>query len=184
MEKKRPKSGSRVSPSKGVFKRDIRRVRCTAQQCRIPAKSAAEAMASLLQQLPTDDSVVLRVTHCNLKTFSADVRFSLQVPAPSLDRFGLGGFAVSPSARFIRRSWTSLKMVYKKITHRGIVSCDRWQSSVESVKEKLWRKCGTSVDSMRLELYDDSGSKVSDLSEDSRPLGFYSPLDRLVQTLY
>lgn len=52
------------------------------------------------------------------------------------------------------------------------------------MKDKLWRKCGTSVDSMRLELYDDSGSKVSDLSEDSRPLGFYSPLDRLVQTLY
>ncbi|KAK4762186.1 hypothetical protein SAY87_030070 [Trapa incisa] len=85
-------------------------------------------MSNLLQQLPTDDSVVLRVTHCNLKTFSADVRFSLQL-------------------------------------------------SVESVKEKLWKKCGTSVDSMQLELYDDANSKVSDLSDDVRPLGFYSPLD-------
>ncbi|PKI32590.1 hypothetical protein CRG98_046987 [Punica granatum] len=85
-------------------------------------------MASTLQQLPTDDSVLLRVTHANLKSFSADVRFSLQ-------------------------------------------------ASVESVKEKLWKKCGTSVESMRLELYDDSGSKVSDLNEDFRPFGFYSPLD-------
>jgi tubulin-folding cofactor B len=31
------------------------------------------------------------------------------------------------------------------------------------------------MDSMRLELYDDTGSKVGDLNEDSRPLGFYSP---------
>ncbi|KAJ0078501.1 hypothetical protein Patl1_22838 [Pistacia atlantica] len=51
------------------------------------------------------------------------------------------------------------------------------QMSVESVKDKLWKKCGTSVDSMRLELYDDTNSKVSDLTDNSRPLGFYSPLD-------
>ncbi|KAL5546551.1 hypothetical protein UlMin_006238 [Ulmus minor] len=85
-------------------------------------------MASRLQQIEGDDSVLLRVTHSNLKTFSADVRFSLQ-------------------------------------------------TTLESVKEKLWRKCGTSVNSMRLELYDDSKSKIADLSDDSRPLGFYSPLD-------
>ena len=29
---------------------------------------------------------------------------------------------------------------------------------------------------MALELYDESGSKVAALSDDSRPLGFYSPL--------
>lgn len=52
--------------------------------------------------------------------------------------------------------------------------------SVESVKEKLWKKCGTSVESMRLELYDESGSRVSELSDNSRPFGFYSPLDGLV----
>lgn len=28
---------------------------------------------------------------------------------------------------------------------------------------------------MRLELYDDTGSKIDDLNEDSKPLGFYSP---------
>ncbi|KAI6673699.1 hypothetical protein NL676_001605 [Syzygium grande] len=87
-------------------------------------------MAARLQQqlLPGDESVLLRLSHSNLKTFSSDVRLSLQ-------------------------------------------------TTVESVKEKLWRKCGTSVDSMCLELYDDTGSKVSNLDDNSRPLGFYSPLD-------
>ncbi|URE23229.1 CAP-Gly domain [Musa troglodytarum] len=86
-------------------------------------------MASRLQ-LPDDDSVVLRVTHANVKSFSADVRFSLEM-------------------------------------------------TVESVKEKLWKKCGTAVDSMVLELYDDAGSKVCDLSDATRPFGFYSPRDGL-----
>lgn len=49
--------------------------------------------------------------------------------------------------------------------------------NVEAVKEKLWKKCGTSVNAMALELYDESGSKVALLSDDSRPLGFYSPFD-------
>ncbi|RWW46480.1 hypothetical protein BHE74_00047589 [Ensete ventricosum] len=84
-------------------------------------------MASRLQ-LPDDDSVVLRVTHANVKSFSADVRFSLEM-------------------------------------------------TVESVKEKLWKKCGTAVDSMVLELFDDAGSKVCDLSDATRPFGFYSPQD-------
>ncbi|XP_011079785.1 tubulin-folding cofactor B isoform X1 [Sesamum indicum] len=84
-------------------------------------------MANKLQ-IQGNESVLLRVTHSNIKSFSADVRFSLQM-------------------------------------------------TVEAVKEKLWRKCGTSVDSMCLELYDDSGAKVSDLSDNTRPLGFYSPQD-------
>ncbi|KAM0001780.1 putative Ubiquitin-like domain, CAP Gly-rich domain, Ubiquitin-like domain superfamily [Helianthus debilis subsp. tardiflorus] len=87
-------------------------------------------MASRLQ-LPGDDSVLLRVTHSNLKTFSSDVRFSLE-------------------------------------------------STVEAVKDKLWKKCGTAVASMSLELYDDTGAKVSDVNDNSRPFGFYSPLDGLV----
>ncbi|KAJ4772538.1 Tubulin-folding cofactor B [Rhynchospora pubera] len=82
-------------------------------------------MASQLH-LPADDSVQLLVTHSNIKTFSADIRFSLQ-------------------------------------------------TTVEAVKDKLWKKSGTSMESMRLELYDDTGSKVGDLNEDFRPLGFYSP---------
>nr|GMD83998.1 tubulin-folding cofactor B [Ipomoea batatas] len=85
-------------------------------------------MASVLQNIPADDSVLIRVTHANIKSFSADIRFSLQV-------------------------------------------------TVEAVKEKLWKKCGTSVSSMRLELYDDTGAKISDLSDNTRPFGFYSPHD-------
>lgn len=84
-------------------------------------------MATRLQ-IEGDESVLLRVTHSNLKSFNADVRFSLQM-------------------------------------------------SVEAVKEKLWKKCGTSVNSMSLELYDDNGSKIAELSDNSRPFGFYSPLD-------
>ncbi|XP_075509555.1 tubulin-folding cofactor B [Primulina tabacum] len=85
-------------------------------------------MASSLLQIPVDDSIVLRVTHSNINSFSADIRFSLQM-------------------------------------------------TVEAVKEKLWKKCGTTVDSMCLELYDDSGDKVSVLGDNTRPLGFYSPRD-------
>lgn len=84
-------------------------------------------MATRLQ-IEGDESVLLRVTHSNLKSFNADVRFSLQM-------------------------------------------------SVEAVKEKLWKKCGTSINSMSLELYDDNGAKIAELSDNSRPFGFYSPLD-------
>ncbi|OMO69957.1 tubulin-specific chaperone B-like protein, partial [Corchorus capsularis] len=84
-------------------------------------------MASRLQ-IKGDDSVLLQVTHSNLKNFSAYIRFSLQM-------------------------------------------------SVEAVKDKLWKKCATLVNSMRLELYDDCKNKICDLSDGSRPLGFYSPLD-------
>ena len=58
------------------------------------------------------------------------------------------------------------------------------QSTVEAVKDKLWKKTGTAVDSMRLELYDDTGAKVSDLSDNTRPFGFYSPLDGLVLLVF
>lgn len=49
--------------------------------------------------------------------------------------------------------------------------------ALESVKDKLWKKCGTAVDSMLLELYDAAGSKVADLNDATRPFGFYSPQD-------
>ncbi|VFQ91418.1 unnamed protein product [Cuscuta campestris] len=85
-------------------------------------------MASILQQIPADDSVLVSVTHANIKSFLADVRFYLQM-------------------------------------------------TVEAVKEKLWKKCGTSVTSMCLELYDDRGAKIADLSDDMKPFGFYFPQD-------
>ncbi|KAI7996680.1 Tubulin-folding cofactor B [Camellia lanceoleosa] len=79
-------------------------------------------------QIEGDESILLRVTHSNLKSFASDVRFSLQM-------------------------------------------------TIEAVKEKLWKKCGTSVNSMCLELYDDMGAKILDMSDNLRPLGFYSPQD-------
>lgn len=57
---------------------------------------------------------------------------------------------------------------------------DNSQSTVEAVKDKLWKKCGTAVTSMSLELYDDTGAKVADVNDNSRPFGFYSPLDGFV----
>ncbi|KAH9607275.1 hypothetical protein KSS87_017323 [Heliosperma pusillum] len=85
-------------------------------------------MASRRLQMEGDDSVLLHVTHSNIKSFNADVRFSLQM-------------------------------------------------SVEAVKDKLWKKCGTAVDSMSLEIYDAAASKIATLSDNSAPFGFYSPLN-------
>ncbi|KAK3004216.1 hypothetical protein RJ639_019069 [Escallonia herrerae] len=84
-------------------------------------------MASCLQ-IQGDESVLLRVTHSNIKSFSPEVRFSIQM-------------------------------------------------TVEAVKEKLWKKCGTSVNSMCVELYDDTGARIANLSDNTRPFGFYSPQD-------
>lgn len=88
-------------------------------------------MASSLQKIEGDESVLLRVTHSNLKSFNPDIRFSLQL-------------------------------------------------TLEAVKDKLWKKCGTSVNSMHLELYDELRNKIADLSDHSKLLGFYSPFDGLV----
>ncbi|KAG8066840.1 hypothetical protein GUJ93_ZPchr0004g40303 [Zizania palustris] len=49
------------------------------------------------------------------------------------------------------------------------------QTSVEALKEKLWRKTGTSVASMRLKLLDDAGAMIADLDHDDATLASYSP---------
>ncbi|KAL7228241.1 hypothetical protein ACSBR2_007029 [Camellia fascicularis] len=72
--------------------------------------------------------------------------------------------------------------VLSRVTHSNLKSfasdvCFSLQMTIEAVKEKLWKKCGTSVNSMCLELYDDMGAKISDMSDNLRPLGFYSPQD-------
>lgn len=50
-------------------------------------------------------------------------------------------------------------------------------STIGAMKERLWKNCGTAVDSMLLQLFDDNDKKIADMNEDSRPLGFYSPYD-------
>ncbi|KAJ0244237.1 Ubiquitin-like domain-containing protein [Hirschfeldia incana] len=81
-------------------------------------------MATSRLQMEGDDSVLVHITHSNLKSFAADVRFSPQM----------------------------------------------------NVEEKLWKKCGTSVNAIALELYDESGSKVAALSDDTRDLSVSTPL--------
>ncbi|KAF8660044.1 hypothetical protein HU200_058130 [Digitaria exilis] len=49
--------------------------------------------------------------------------------------------------------------------------------SKQALKDKLWRKTGTSVASMRLQLRDDTGAKVADLDDDAAPLAAYGPYD-------
>ena len=51
------------------------------------------------------------------------------------------------------------------------------QTMVEELKEKLWKKMGTAVGSMRLELRDEAGTRVADLDRDAAPLAAYSPYD-------
>uniref|UniRef100_A0ACD6AK11 Uncharacterized protein n=1 Tax=Avena sativa TaxID=4498 RepID=A0ACD6AK11_AVESA len=51
------------------------------------------------------------------------------------------------------------------------------QTTVEALKEKLWKKTGTAVVSMRLELRDEIGARVADLDRDAAPLAAYSPYD-------
>lgn len=55
------------------------------------------------------------------------------------------------------------------------------QTMVEALKEKLWKKTGTAVGSMRLELRDEAGTRVADLDRDAAPLAAYSPYDGSVR---
>lgn len=52
-----------------------------------------------------------------------------------------------------------------------------WQTTVGNVKERLRTHTGTAVESMHLQLLDDENTKLYDLVEDDRPLGYYSPAD-------
>ncbi|CAO2044373.1 unnamed protein product [Urochloa humidicola] len=49
------------------------------------------------------------------------------------------------------------------------------QTTVEALKDKLWRKTGTAVASMRLQLRDDTGAKLADLDDDAAHLAAYRP---------
>ena len=57
----------------------------------------------------------------------------------------------------------------------GTRNCVGSQTTVEALKDKLWRKTGTAVASMRLQLRDDTGAKVADLDDDAAPLAAYGP---------
>ncbi|CAM6088041.1 unnamed protein product [Calypogeia fissa] len=79
-------------------------------------------------QNQSEDTVLLQVTHSNLKARFHELRFDLH-------------------------------------------------TTIGNVKERLRTHTGTAVESMHLQLFDDENTKLYDLVEDSRPLGYYSPSD-------
>lgn len=50
--------------------------------------------------------------------------------------------------------------------------------TIMRVKEKLMTHCGSNISAMNLKLKDWDGKIVADMSDDSRVLGYYSPLDQ------
>lgn len=56
----------------------------------------------------------------------------------------------------------------------------RLQTTIEGLKGKLRDRCGTSVKSMQLQLYDFEDKIVAECLQDSRPLGYYAPIDGYV----
>ncbi|KAF7012668.1 hypothetical protein CFC21_026835 [Triticum aestivum] len=69
-----------------------------------------------------------------------------------------------------------------RVTHSNLASFASdirvsQQTTVEALKDKLWKKTGTAVGSMRLELRDEAGARVADLDRDAAPLAAYSPYD-------
>ena len=51
------------------------------------------------------------------------------------------------------------------------------QMTIMRVKEKLLTHCGTNISAMNLKLKDWDGKVIADMGDDSRVLGYYSPLD-------
>jgi tubulin-folding cofactor B len=47
--------------------------------------------------------------------------------------------------------------------------------SILTVKQKLMTHCGTNPSAMVLQLKDEHGNIMMTMSDESRPLGFYSP---------
>ncbi len=68
------------------------------------------------------------------------------------------------------------------MTHSNLVAifpeivCDR-HTTIEGLKEKVRLHCGSSVADMQLSLKDGSGRLVAELSDDSKMIGYYSPMD-------
>ncbi|KAH7293267.1 hypothetical protein KP509_28G018600 [Ceratopteris richardii] len=50
-------------------------------------------------------------------------------------------------------------------------------TSIEAVKSRLSQNTGTAVGSMVLQLFDEGDQKICDMADDTKPLGFYSPMD-------
>lgn len=71
----------------------------------------------------------------------------------------------------------SLHVSHSNLHHHSSQLRFSLHSTIEAVKERLSRNSGTAVGAMLLQLYDESDNKLCEMTENSRLLGFYSPLD-------
>lgn len=71
----------------------------------------------------------------------------------------------------------SLHVSHSNLKHHSGQLRFSLHTSIEAVKERLSLNSGTAVGGMLLQLFDESDQKICDMADDSRPLGFYSPMD-------
>ena len=103
-------------------------------------------------QNQADTTVRLQLTHSNLKAHFMEIRLDLQVRSK----------AVPVSTKILQnRAHTVLAM----------------QMTVRNVKQKLMSHTGSSPSIMQLQLQDETGRLLGQMSNDDRMLGFYSPYD-------
>lgn len=102
-------------------------------------------------QNQADTTVRLQVTHSNLKAHFMEIRLDLQV----------------------RSTAVPLTVILQTGPHLVLAL----QMTVGSVKQKLMSHTGSSPSSMQLQLQDETGRLLGQMSNDDRMLGFYSPYD-------
>lgn len=86
-------------------------------------------------------------------------------------------FVRQPTGQNQAEDTVCLQVTHSNLKQRFIEIRVDLHTTIEAVKERLRDRCGTAVESMYLQLYDDEGNKICDLNEDFRPLGYYSPFD-------
>merc|ERR1711968_117890 len=88
-------------------------------------------------------------------------------------------YVMGPSGQEAGRSDSTVLL---QVTHSNLkarfleIRFDR-HMLIGRVKEKLKNHCGTAVSAMVLQLKDPRGGMIAAMSDENRPLGFYSPQD-------
>lgn len=103
-------------------------------------------------QNQADTTVRLQVTHSNLKAHFMEIRLDLQVRSKA-----------APVSTEMLQNWAHTVLAM--------------QMTVGAVKQKLMSHTGSSPSSMQLQLQDETGRLLGQMSNDDRMLGFYSPYD-------
>ena len=111
-------------------------------------------------QQRAESTVLLTVTHSNLRATFMELRFDLHVRLPPLL---LTALALSNALVWCPQLTGAASALL--------------QMTVLYVKEKLQSHVGSSIGAMRLQLKDERGTPVAALDDDSRKLGYYSPRD-------